>query len=228
MTPLRVAHRGYRTVARENSLEQIGHAVQLGADYVELDVRRRPADGVLVLDHDRGDHPKAPLLEEALGLLAASGAGADLDLKQGGLRDDLLRTLADCAMLERTVCTGGDWAQLRDIKRAEPRVRVGITVPRTSVNVPRLIERYGLLLQRRAWTRRLAGLLKQYDADLVAANHRLVDAAFVRAAHAVDAEVWCWTVDHPRDLARLATLGVDAVCSDRPESHGFVWQAPGR
>jgi glycerophosphoryl diester phosphodiesterase len=226
VSPLRIAHRGYRTVARENSLGQVQHALELGADYVELDVRRRP-DGALVLDHDRGDHPGAPLLAEAMELIAATpAAGADLDLKESGLRDDLVQVARETGMLGRTVCTGGNWQQLAEIKQAEPGIRIGITIPRTAMKVPRLVAKYGLLVQRRQWARRLPGLLKQYDADLVASHHRLVDGGLVRAAHSVGAEIWCWTVDNPRDIARLERLGVDAICSDRPESHGFVWQAP--
>ena len=224
---LRIAHRGYRTVAAENSLEQIAHALELGADYVELDVRRRPSDRVLVLDHDRGDRPGAPTLAEALALVAATpGAGADLDLKEGGVKDDLVATIREAGLVGRTVCTGGIWAELAQIKQAEPGIRIGITVPRTAYNVPRVVARYGLLLQRRSWARRLPGLLRQYDADLVAAHHRLVDRGFINAARSVGAEVWTWTVDNRHDLERLRKLGVDAICSDRPESHGFVWERP--
>jgi glycerophosphoryl diester phosphodiesterase len=224
MSPLHIAHRGYRTVAEENSLAQIAHALELGADFIELDVRRRPSDRALVLDHDRGDRPGAPLLAEALALIAATASGADLDLKEHDLRDDLVAVVRTAGLLGRTVCTGGNWQQLADIKQAEPGIRIGLTIPRTAVKVPRIVARYGLLVQRRQWARRLPGLLRQYDADLVAAHHRLVDRGLVRAAHSVNAEVWCWTVDDRRDLNRLAALGVDAICSNRPESHGIVWQ----
>ncbi len=227
MSPLHIAHRGYRTVAEENSLAQIAHALELGADFIEVDVRRRPGDGALVLDHDRADRPGAPLLADALTLIAASEAGADLDLKQHDLRDDLVDAVRVAGLLGRTVCTGGNWQQLAEIKQAEPGIRIGLTIPRTAVKVPRLVARYGLLVQRRQWARRLPGLLRQYDADLVAAHHRLVDRGLVRAAHSVGAEVWSWTVDDPRDLRRLARLGVDAICSNRPESHGIVWQPAG-
>jgi glycerophosphoryl diester phosphodiesterase len=224
MSPLRIAHRGYRTVAEENSLAQIAHALELGADFIELDVRRRPGDRALVLDHDRGDRPGAPLLDEALALIAAAGAGADLDIKEHGVRDDVVAAVLRAGLQGRTVCTGGNWQQLAEMKRAAAGIRIGLTIPRTSLNVPRLIARYGLLVQRRQWARRLPGLLRQFDADLVAAHHRLVDRGLIRAAHSVGAEVWCWTVDDRRDLERLARIGVDAICSDRPESHGIEWQ----
>src|SRR5260370_6189299 len=46
-----LAHRGASAVAPENSLEAFCEARRLGADGVELDVRRS-ADGALVVHHD--------------------------------------------------------------------------------------------------------------------------------------------------------------------------------
>lgn len=52
MRPLVIAHRTCPRDAPENSLEGIARATELGADVVEVDVRRT-ADGVPVLVHDR-------------------------------------------------------------------------------------------------------------------------------------------------------------------------------
>lgn len=46
-----IAHRGASRLARENTIEAFELAVKVGADAVELDVRRT-ADGVLVVHHD--------------------------------------------------------------------------------------------------------------------------------------------------------------------------------
>lgn len=47
-----IAHRGVHTHAPQNSLPSIQHAIDLGLDYVEVDVRTT-SDGNLVLMHDR-------------------------------------------------------------------------------------------------------------------------------------------------------------------------------
>jgi glycerophosphoryl diester phosphodiesterase len=52
MTLQRVAHRGYSSVAPENTLPALAAAVRTGATYVEFDVRTT-ADGVPVVFHDR-------------------------------------------------------------------------------------------------------------------------------------------------------------------------------
>ena len=46
-----VAHRGAHKTVPENTLASLEKAIELGVDYVELDVRRTK-DGVLVLLHD--------------------------------------------------------------------------------------------------------------------------------------------------------------------------------
>src|SRR5438045_594778 len=75
--PLVLGHRGASAAARENTLAAFTRAREMGADGVELDVRRT-ADGVLVVHHD----PDA----EGVGLIrsvtfadlrAARPAGAD-------------------------------------------------------------------------------------------------------------------------------------------------------
>ncbi len=51
MLKLIVAHRGASNLARENTLEAFQKAVDLGADFIELDVRQT-ADGSLAVFHD--------------------------------------------------------------------------------------------------------------------------------------------------------------------------------
>src|SRR4051812_14055963 len=49
--PLVIGHRGASAARPENTVEAFRHAAELGADWVELDVRRT-ADGALVVHHD--------------------------------------------------------------------------------------------------------------------------------------------------------------------------------
>src|ERR1041384_3084618 len=47
-----IAHRGANKFAPENTLAAFRKAIEMGCDYVELDVRRT-RDGALILMHDR-------------------------------------------------------------------------------------------------------------------------------------------------------------------------------
>ena len=81
-----VAHRGAHLRAPENSLRSIQHAVEIGADVVELDVRLT-SDGVPVLMHDpkldrttRGQGPVSEMTADQitrLHLLEADGTRSD-------------------------------------------------------------------------------------------------------------------------------------------------------
>lgn len=220
MPPLRIAHRGYRAIAPENSMEAFRKALALGCDMIETDVRRR-ADGVLVLHHDDGNRPGAVPLDELLALVAPSTAQLNLDIKESGVATDLVAAIRRAGLLGRTTCTGGGWDTLAGIRRGEPGIRIGLTVPPRDVWLPPFIKRLLLRRTRRIWTAAIPGALERHEADLTTANWRVVDRGFVDAVHREGAEVWCWTVDRPRELRRLASLGVDGIVSDRPESHGL-------
>ncbi len=217
---LRIAHRAYAGVGAENSLEAIERALALGCDLVEVDVRRR-RDGALVLHHDSGDRPGVPLLTDALELIRASPAGVNLDVKQGETASAIVEAITISGMLGRVTCTGGAWAALARIHAAERGIRIGLTLPRRGSGLPRLVQRAGVPLARRRLTAAIPRLLAAHDADLVTVHHRLVDRRLVRVAHAAGADVWSWTVDDPREVARLAAAGVDGICSDLPRTHGL-------
>ncbi len=93
--PLVLGHRGASHARSENTLAAFAKARELGADGVELDVRRT-ADGVLVVHHDpavadfglivdhpfaalRRTHPEVPTLVEALE--ACAGMIVNVEIK---------------------------------------------------------------------------------------------------------------------------------------------------
>jgi glycerophosphoryl diester phosphodiesterase len=217
---LRIAHRGYAAQGGENSLANIARALDLGCDMVEIDVRRR-RDGLLVLDHDNGDRPGAPTLDEALRLIATSPAGVNLDVKQSETGPAIIEAVRSAGMLGRTTCTGGGWEGLTRIHETEPEIRIGLTLPRRGSTLPRIVRRLGIPVARHRMARAVPALMRLHGADLVTVHHRLVDRHVVAAAHEHGGEIWSWTVDDPRELRRLEALGVDGVCSDRPASHGL-------
>ena len=69
--PLVLAHRGANRQAPENTVAAFARAARLGADGVELDVRRS-ADGVLVVHHDVIAEPLGPLVEQPFAAIRAA------------------------------------------------------------------------------------------------------------------------------------------------------------
>ena len=116
----------------------------------------------------------------------------------------------------RVTCTGGNWAMLAGIHRAEPGIRAGLTMPRRTP--PR-----GLRPLQRLWYAwRAPALLARYDAQVVSCSRRLVTRLLVHRVHRAGDEIWVWTVDLPAEIKRLRSLEVDGICSDDPASHGWV------
>src|SRR4051812_38351540 len=90
--PLVIAHRGASAARPENTVEAFRHAAELGADWVELDVRRT-ADGALVIHHDAvlpdgrtivelaaSDLP-ASVASFADAMTACAGMGVNIEIK---------------------------------------------------------------------------------------------------------------------------------------------------
>ena len=173
---------------------------------------------MLVAHHDRADAPDAPLLADVLALAAPSSAQLNLDLKASGIERPLIELVRAAGLTGRVTCTGGNWAMLAGIHRAEPGIRAGLTMPR------RIWPRLMRPLQRLWWGWRAAGILAEYDAQVVSCHRLLVSRLLVHRLHAAGAEIWVWTVDVPSEIERLRELGVDGICSDDPSSHGWEEQ----
>ncbi|MGI6402976.1 MAG: glycerophosphodiester phosphodiesterase [Oscillospiraceae bacterium] len=114
--PYRItAHSGCEGTPRD-SKESIIKALTLGADVVEVDVRRAP-DGTLVISHDRKDSYSGMLsLQEAMELVAEDGKiGINCDIKEAEVALDVLQMAQSLGITkERLILSGGlTPAQLR-------------------------------------------------------------------------------------------------------------------
>ena len=198
--------------AGENTVAAFAAARRVGADGVELDVRRC-ADGALVVHHDPDIEGVGPIAETPARALPAHvpllGAALDacvgmlvnVEVKSDG--DDFLpRTVAAALAarggVDRVVVSSFDRACVDAVRAADPDLAV-------------------------AW---LLGWTADWRAALAIAADRgdegvhpfvtLVDAELVALAHEAGLAVRVWTVNEDRDLRAMAGLGVDAVITDRP------------
>ncbi len=211
MGTLRLAHRGDWRVAPENGLAALLAAVEVpGCDGLEFDVRVA-ADGVPVLLHDetltrvQGRPERVDALPSAtlgeLGVptlqdvLVALPRGAFLDVELKGFHD---RTIVE-------VLAAGRGADLRRAVvssfEAETLERVGSLAP----TWPRWLNADDLspATVARAVELRCRGIAAEWHA---------IDGAAMRRARAADLEVAVWTVRRRSTFARLAALGVAAIC----------------
>jgi len=220
-----VGHRGCAQPYPSNTLAAFGHALELGADVVEADVRRT-RDGVLVVAHDEHledgrrvhdlhagdmDHAvgeRVARLDEVVDAVAGR-AVLQLDLKQAGIEEDVVVAVRRAGAIEWTVMTGNDHA-VRRMKRAEARIRCGLSLGREA-RPPAIRLRVSEL-----WP---GARIRASGADFVSAHWRLARAGVIRRCSAAGVPVWVWTVNDRGLLRRfLADARVDAVITDLPQA----------
>jgi glycerophosphoryl diester phosphodiesterase len=212
--PLVIGHRGAAAVAPENSREALEAAVAAGADLVEFDI----APG-LVVAHDRG-LPGLPL-HEALGLLAPTGIGLHLDVKESGYEGAVLGAVDALCLRDRVIVSTAYGRVARRVRELAPDVPVAIGYPRDTHGVsrfswPAAVTVPAAAALRAAMPARIPFLLRSSRATVLALHHTLCSREAVSAAKRRGAAVLAWTVNDPARVAELAAAGVDGIVSDDP------------
>ncbi len=211
--PVVLAHRGASRAAPENTLAAFRAAAALGADGVELDVRRA-ADGTLVVHHDPlGDGPLAadvPTLDEALDVVTGI---VDVEVKALPTEPDydpghpvataVARVVGARSMYDRVIVSSFDAVALDRVRAADARVRTGwLTLAGFPVD-------------------EVVALARGRGYDAVHPERRALldhDArALVALAHDAGIAVNTWTVDDPGEVRALAAAGVDGIITNVPD-----------
>ncbi|HEX3816560.1 MAG TPA: glycerophosphodiester phosphodiesterase [Mycobacteriales bacterium] len=213
--PLVIAHRGDSYRHRENTVPAILAGWALGADLVEIDVRRT-RDGRPVILHDPtlerlwgqdvavGDltlaeiqdaHEAIPGFDQVMALSAAAGRGLMVDLPEAAAADLAGETVDRHHGFELSVFAGVVDGLLT-VRRRWPQARIAL-----SWGSPQPPD---------------AALLDELKPEFFNPWWPLVDAALVERMRERGCGISTWTVDAPSNIARLLELGVDAVISNRP------------
>jgi glycerophosphoryl diester phosphodiesterase len=228
----RVGHKGADHIAPGNTPASFDAALAQGVDMIEFDVLSANLDGTgeLYLAHD--PHAladgTAPTLAEGLAHLASSafdGVELDVDLKIQGYELRVLDALREHGLVERSLVSTMEVPSLELLRATEPQLRLGWSVPRLRRDPMRhwytrpAAIAWGLTY-RTALPRYAAKAIADGKVDALMANWRLVTPSLVRHVHAAGGEVYAWTVDDARHIARLEAMGVDGVISNDPRLFG--------
>ena len=228
--PLRIGHRGAPALAPENTLRSFRAAVEAGVDLVEFDVIAGP-DGTLVVAHGLEDvGPETPTLDEALRFFVdeAPAVGAHLDLKLTRREGEVVEAVRRHGLGRRTFVSSYYFGTARAVAALQDDVRTGFTVPRRIFRISpeegrgAPLARLGLKALRRLTPLAVRPLLSETRATALVLHHSLVTERSVRVAHAHGAPVVTWTVDDPRELARVDAAGVDAIVTNDPRLFRWV------
>lgn len=240
--PVVLAHQGLDLRGAKNTMRAFRQAVRAGAQYLETDVHAS-ADGVVVVFHDDrldettdtdgaiaeltwqelsvvrvGGEP-IPRLEDVLAEFPTSML--NIDVKAEGAVEALAAVLARAererpGTLARICVASFSDQRRRAVLRRLPRGVCTSGSVREAVLFWLGSRLRGTLSRVGPWVCHLAA--RRIDAFQVPERRgilRVVDSAFVEAAHRHGLAVHVWTVNDETAMHRLLDLGVDGLVTDR-------------
>jgi glycerophosphoryl diester phosphodiesterase len=221
---IRVGHKGADAIVAGNTLASFDAALDAGVDMIEFDVLAEQPNGggELFVVHDHGALARggAPTFEQALAYLSTprfAGVRLQVDLKRRGYERRVLEALAASGLKERSFISTGERRSLAAVRRLDPSVRIGWTVPAVFGNGAARLPWRLLELERRAsLPGRAVGALRIRAIDALVPQWPLVTAALVEAVLGGGGELYAWTVDDREQIRRLEALGVTGVITNDP------------
>jgi glycerophosphoryl diester phosphodiesterase len=194
--PLVIAHRGACWDEPENTLPAFERAIDVGADYVEFDVRAAP-DGTLVCAHDRvraQPPPSVPTLDEALATLAGR-VGLAVEIKEEDSTTRVLEALREHAVAaEQLLILSSRAGALDTTRRLRPDLRTVRHLSALRPNPSTATNFWGVGFEHRTARPRVIGL-----------------------AQSLGLATTVYTVNEPKRMLELAALGVTGIFTDRPD-----------
>lgn len=222
--PVVIGHRGAAGYHPDNSLEGFAAARDLGATWVELDVRLS-ADGEVVLSHDPetaagsvvAETPAAdlaaeglPTFAEALDVIEEHALGVDVEIKALPWEDGYDARLG---LVDATVTV---------LEEQVPAGPVVLSSFNTAA-IDRVRELAGdtydtaLITSGLSDAGPLARSLATAGHDGLAVGDDAVTAASVATFTEAGVTVWAWTIDDPAVATDLVDRGVDGIITDVPD-----------
>lgn len=222
------AHRGASSSAPENTLAAFEKAVEMGADFIELDVAETK-DGVLIILHDDSLERTAQLTANIWDVTYEEtqelDAGSWFDESYSGEKIPTLQEAIDICkgkikMNIEIKSTGHESAdfveQIVQTIRSNQLQEACIV---TSFDYPMVQEikeldpsiRTGVVLSKEE--QRLSDF---DDMDLFSIYWKILDKTMVEEAHSMGKQVHVWTVNKQKDMRRFQKMGVDCIITNDP------------
>ena len=211
----------------ENTMASFERALELGADWVELDVHLS-RDGALIVIHDEtlerttnghgqvrehtlaelrtldaGDGQHIPTLDEVLAWARDRKTVVDIEIKNApiyypNIEDKVVAAVNEAEMIERVIVISFDHAAVKRVKELDSRIATGVL--------------YGC--------RPLDGgvpLAHDARADAVLPHWTYITAEDVQLAHNAGISVAPWATSDPDAMRHLIDCGVDAIATNHPD-----------
>ncbi|PYE52395.1 glycerophosphodiester phosphodiesterase [Paenibacillus barcinonensis] len=237
MNNLCVAHRGFSSIAPENTMAAFNMAMERPeVQWMELDVQLS-RDGVPVVIHDftleRTTNGKGSVKDTDWAALKLLDAGSWKDNNYTGERIPSLSEVLDrcCGKVRLNIelktqgqmYPGLPAAVIHEIRKRHMQHDVVITSfePAALVEVKRLAPELqtGLIIDAKPGD--LLAVLQQMHCTFLSIGYTNVDQALMKQMHSAGIQVMAWTVDDKASMKKLAAIDPDVmICTNRPD----VWE----
>ena len=218
-----IGHRGAMGHAPENTLESIQVALDMGVDWIEIDVYA--VDSAIVVIHDNtlmrttngfgrvmkqsvdylrsldaGNGQKIPLLSEVISLIDGK-AGLNIELKgpntAGPVIDFLDNRLPEHWDKNQILLSSFEHVQLEEAKRLNPEYKRAPLYWKNKIDYDYAVNTLGAVAVN-PW--------------LPTVTQKMVDDA-----HAHDLQVLVYTVNKPADMEKMGNFGVNGIFTNFPD-----------
>ncbi len=225
MKPWLIAHRGGAAEAFENSLAAFHHAISIGCDSIEVDLRAT-LDGTIVVMHDetvdrtttghgrvgdltlsqiqdlklKNDEP-IPTLEDLL-RVAKETIALHLEVKEEGFEKKLVEFITSFDLVSSVHVISFNLEVLHKINQLRSQVSTGY-----------------LFDKKNQW-KSCPSFSK-----LVLPSVELLDAEFCQLIHAQSKAIHTWVVNSEEKLPELLSFGVKGIITDTPRVFSSFWRS---
>jgi len=214
---LKVGHRGAKAYEIENTLESYKKAIELGANAIELDVRKSN-DGKIIVIHDdnlkrvfgkdisvnetmlielkqlTGD--KIPTLEQALQFIDKKVERILVEIKEVGYENKVLEIINKEKLNERVIIVSFHEPALLNVREVDEKIETGLIYAKHKNPIDTALK-----------------LNAQYLVPL----YKLTHTKNIEDAHKNNLKVIVWTINTQHEAKQYKDKGADGIASDKPD-----------
>jgi len=214
---LKVGHRGARAYKIENTLESYKKAITLGANAIELDVRKSK-DGKLIIIHDDNlkrvfgkeiqvnsaklkelkqlTENKIPTLKEALQFIDKKVEKILVELKEIGYEKKVLEVIRKEKLKDRVIIVSFHEKALFNVRKVYSKIETGLIYSKYKNPIDAALK---------------------LDTQYLVPFYRFTHTKNIADAHKNNLKVIVWTINTKKEAKEYIAKGVDGIASDKPD-----------
>jgi len=214
---LKVGHRGARAYKIENTLESYKKAITLGANAIELDVRKSK-DGKLIIIHDDNlkrvfgkeiqvnsaklkelkqlTENKIPTLKEALQFIDKKVEKILVELKEIGYEKKVLEVIRKEKLKDRVIIVSFHEQALFNVRKVYSKIETGLIYSKYKNPIDAALK---------------------LDTQYLVPFYRFTHTKNIADAHKNNLKVIVWTINTKKEAKEYIAKGVDGIASDKPD-----------